>query len=218
MTLLKIAELIAERGGRQFEIPFRKEVEDMIVYWRARILKDTLERKMSLKKYYMQSILDELEEVNKEECEELGECGCENVLRTKHEIPQTIRASPNPYDYIGSEGGYYGYAWTTFGAEKFFGHNKYTKSNPRWTLLNNRIYIFRDKNIKNVRIEGVFSDPRTLGVFMCPGSTKSPCYSATSDFNADDAMIQLIVTGILATEFRQKPKEDNIEITSDKNV
>lgn len=218
MTISSIAELLAERAGRQFEIPFQKEIEDMIVYWRARLLKDTLTKSPNMKKYYLQSILDPLVEVSKEECEVLADCGCNDVLRSTHKIPNSIRISPNPYDYVGSEEGAYPYAWTTFGSERFFTYNPYTGKNPRWTLLNNYIYIFRDRNIKNLRVEGVFSDPRELGNFTCPGSTDKPCYSATTDFNADDALIQLIVDSILSKELAIQVKQDDVEITSDKNV
>lgn len=217
MQLRQIAELIAERAGRQFEIPFRKEVEDMVVYSRAKLLKDSLSKNPAMKKYYMSSILVKLIEVNKEECEELAECGCGNVLRTDL-IPDSIKISPNPFDYVGSEGGVDAYAWTTFGAEKYFTKNPYTAKLARWTLLNNRIYIFREKNITAIRIEGVFSDPRELAQFTCPLSDNAPCYSASQDFPADEALLQQIVDMILSKELAREPKQDDVEIYADRNV
>jgi len=66
MNLIQISELIAERAGRQFDKPFKKEVQDMVVYHRARYMTNTIARDPSTKIYFMQSFLVDLEEVSKE--------------------------------------------------------------------------------------------------------------------------------------------------------
>jgi hypothetical protein len=218
MTLIQISEILAERAGRQFDIPFKKELEDLVVIHRARILTNSLQKNPALKKYYSQSIILELEEVNKDECDEIAECNCENVLRTKEEIPEVLKIGVNPYDYFGSPGGAQAYGWTTFAAEQYLAASTYIGKRIRYTRLNNRGYVFNEKNAEKIRVEDVFADPRKLANFSCSAVENIPCYSATSDFVADEAVAQLVIESILTKELRLIPQEEKIEIKTDKNV
>lgn len=216
MTLPAIAEQIAERKKRQFDVPFKKQMEDLAVIYRSRFITNSLSKNPALKKYYAQAIIEDLEEVNKDECDELADCNCENVLRTKREIPQSIRVGTNPYDYVGSPGGMQPFGWTTFSSERYYTSNRFTATLPRYTKLNNRIYIFNEKNIQKVRIEDVFDDPRELANFSCSSVEFKPCYTNSSDFITDNAMAQLVIEAIV--EKLNGDKEPEIEIKTDKNV
>lgn len=216
MTLPAIAEQIAERQGRQFDVPFKQQMEDLAVVFRSRFLTNSLGKNPALKKYYTQYIIEDLEEVNKDECDELADCNCENVLRTKREIPQSIRIGTNPYDYVGSPGGMQPFGWTTFSSERYYTHNKFTAKLARYTKLNNRIYIFNEMNIQKVRIEDVWDDPRELANFSCSSVAHVPCYTSTSDFITDNAMAQLVIEAII--EKLNGKKQEEIEIKTDKNV
>lgn len=207
MQLRQIAELIAERVGRQTDNTFIRIVEDMVVYTRARILTNTIEKRPAMSKYFTQAFVIDLEEVNGDECEELADCNCENVLRTTKDIPQPLKAGAHPFDYFGSPAGANAFGWTTFGSEKFMSQSPITGKRSRYTYLNNRGYVFNNKNITKVRIEGVFSDPRQLKLFTCIGSD-APCYSETGDFPMDDATTQIVVKSILETELRFLPDRD----------
>lgn len=219
MTLSQIVEILAERVGRQFDVPFMKELEELVVIHRARILTNSLQKNPAHKKYYSNFIIVDLETVNKDECPEIEECGCESVLRTVSKIPISIKVGTNPYDYFGSPGGVNPYGWTTFSQEAYFKHNKYTKHRTRYTLLNEYGYVFNDKNVEKVRIEDVFADPRKLANFSCSlGEDMVPCYSETSEFIQDEAVTQLVIESILSKELRFFPQEEKVEVKTDKTV
>lgn len=218
MTLPAIAEQLAERVGRQFDVPFKEQLKDLAVIYRSRFLSNSLSKNPSLKKYYSQSIIADLEEVNPDECDELDGIDCNNILRTVEQIPESLRIGPNPYDYVGSPGGMQPFGWTTFSSERFYIHNKYTKALPRYTKLNGRIYVFNEKNLEKLRIEDVFDDPRKLATFSCSNVENIPCYSDTTDFIADNAVAQLIIEEILVKALRFNPQDEKIEIKADQNV
>ena len=218
MLLSQIAEILAERKGKQLDVPFRLQCEDLIVIHTARILTNILSKNPAQKKYYSKFIILDLEEVNKDECDELADCNCQNVLKTTKEIPQTLKVGSNIFDYFGSVGGSQPYAWTTFGSEQFMRTSKYTGKKARYTVINNYGYIFNEKNIPKIRIEDVFADPRKLATFSCSSESFIPCYSATSDFITDEAIAQLVIQSILQNEFRLMPDKEKIEIKEDKNV
>jgi len=216
MNLIQISELIAERAGRQFDKAFKKEIQDMVVYHRAAYMTDSLSRDPSSKIYFMQSFLVDLEPVSKEECEEMASCGCEDVQRTVKKIPPTLLISTHPFDYAGSPGGYQSFGWTTFGSERFLSKGPVTGKRERHTLLNEYVYVFNNKNLKQLRLEGLFSDPRRLKEFKCVNSDE-PCYSESKDFPIDDRTLKIVVDAILRTELRI-PIEEKIEVKADSNV
>jgi len=218
MTLSTIAEILAERVGRQFDIPFQEELTELIVIYRARLLTNSLQKNPAHKKYYSQFIILDLEEVSKDECDDIIGCPCENIKRTVKEIPQSLKVGSNVYDYVGSPGGVEAYGWTTFASEKYMSSSKYTGKKARHTILNNRAYIFNDKNVEKIRVEDVFSDPRKLAEFSCSIEEFVPCYTTTSEFLTDEALTQLIIESILSKELRLYPQEEKIEVKTDKNV
>ncbi len=218
MTLIQIAEILAERAGQQFNVPFKKEMEDLVVIHRARILTNSLQKNPALKKFYTQAIIVNFEEVNKDECEGLADCNCENILRTVEELPETLRVGVNPFDYFGSSGGFQPFGWTLFGAEQFMSTSKYTGKKARYTIINRHGYVFAEHNIEKGRIEDVWGDPRALAAFSCSSVEHIPCYSTTNDFIADEAVAQLVIESILTKELRLIPEKEEIEIKTDKNV
>jgi hypothetical protein len=218
MTLIQIAELIAERAGRQYDKPFNLQMQDAVVYHRARYLANKLQKKQSLSSYYLQSFSDDLIDVNKDECAEVAECGCENIKRTKNKIPRPLVVGPLPFSYVGNVAGNHSYGWTTFGNEYIMSHSPITGKKPRHTYLNDYIYIFNEKNAERIRGEGVFTDPRSLTHLKgCGEEASAPCYSDNLDFPIDDELIQLIVEQILRIELRI-PIQEPSEIKADKIV
>lgn len=235
-SLPSIAEYLAERAGRQNDFPFRKQMEDAAVNWRATLVTNSLAKNPAQKSFYMQSILMPLAKVSKQDnedadgcdtcvdteditnfCEELKDCGCEDVFRTKDKVPDTLRISLNPFDYVGSPGGAKAFGWTTFGSEVFKASNPIVGKLPRYTLLNDYIYIFREKNLLDLRIEGVFADPRDLYGLKCANQTE-PCYTKTSDFPVDGRMKQQIIQYVLSVDLHIPSNKEEIEVKADKDV
>lgn len=217
MTLTAIAEYLSERAGRQFDVPFNDQMKDAVVAHRATYLTRRLEKKPHLKSYYMQSFIVDLVATNKEECAELAECGCENVLRTVKKIPKPIVIGSHPFAYIGNPTGTHPYGWTTFGTEPSLVHSPITGKKPRHTYLNEYVYVFNEKNASKLRGEGVFSDPRVLkDLQSC--TDEGPCYSDTIDFPIDDELAQLIIEQILKIDLNIMSREEKIEIKADENA
>lgn len=218
MTLLTIAEIVAERAGRQQDIPFQDECADWAVAHRAIVLTSILSVRPQLKKQFSKAIVVDLIEVNKDECESIDECTCSDVLKTKTTIPPTLKIGPNPFDFVGSPGGYVSYGWTTFGSEPFLACNKFTGKKTRHTLLNDYVYIFNDLNTERVRIEGVWNDPRELAKFSCSGESFIPCYSASDDFIEDEAVAQQVIERILRLELHILPEKEKYQVKADKDI
>lgn len=216
-SLNDISELLAERVGRQLDKPFKKELKDLIVVKRSRFLRNSLEKRPADKRFYLQSFHVKLKKVDRtDECSDEIPKGCDIVFKSEQEIPSPLRLGVHPFEYVGAVGGNDPFGWTTFGTVNYTKHHPYGAKNGKYTYINDYLYVF-NKNLPEIRVEGIFDDPRLLAAFNKCGSDK-PCYSDQDKFPVDNATLELIIKDILSNELRLLPKEEDVEIKVDKNV
>lgn len=218
-TLKDIGELLAERAGRQLDVPFQMEMRDLVILKRARFLTNTLEKKTSLSRFFSQAFDIEITKIDitAKDCEEALPDGCDIAFKTVENVPIPLKIGVHPFDYVGAPGGHKAYGYTNFGSESTLRHLPYVGKKPRYAYINDKIYIFNEPNSNKIRIEGVFSDPRDLAAFKKCGTDK-PCFSETENFPIDGATLELIIRDIMATELRLNPVQEDIQVKVDKNV
>lgn len=215
MTLHQAASYLAERAGKKTDMSFIKEMKDLVVVISARFKADTLAKNPSADKYYLQKFnvpviaVDSTDECNAEIAK------CDKVFKSVDQVPSPLRYTSNPFSYVGAPGGNYGFGWTTFGTEPKRRFKKLTGSFPRHTYINGYIYIF-NKEIDEVGVEGVFSDPRVVANFKCGDGT--PCFSETSEFPIEEQILKLVYDEILTRHLRISLPNEKILIKEDKNV
>lgn len=218
-SLLQIASILAERASKKTDKSFIRQMEDLVVIERARIIANSLSKISSIDKYYLNAFHAPLKKVDiTDECStELEDLDCaDEAYRTVDLVPEPIRYSGNLFTYVGAPGGAKAYGWTTFGNEPFMKASKLTGKNARWNYVNGYIYIF-NKEIDKIRVEGVFGDPRELKKFQSCDGTK-PCFSEESEMFVDEQNAKLIINEILGTHLRLLPQNEKILIKEDKNV
>ncbi len=212
MTLDQIASILAERAGKKSDNTFIREMKDLVIIKRARIIANSLSKNPSLDKNYMQGfkVAVKLIDITDECSIEDPEC-IDKAWITTVEIPQPIRYGVNPFAYVGSIGGSKGFGWTTFGNESFLKRKILTGKNPRYTWRNNRIVIFnKDLTEAGLGVEGVFGDPREVSKFKaCDG--KKSCYSDEQEFPIDEQNVELIIRDLMTNELR-------LNVVNEKNV
>lgn len=216
-SLKQAASILAERAEKKNDVSFIKEMKDLIIIKRARIIANSLSKNPSLAKYYLQRFNVPLIAVDAgDECNE-DIAKCDKVFRTIEKVPESLRYYPNPFGYVGAPDGSHGWGWTTFGTEPKRRVKKLTGKFPRWTYTNGYIYIF-NKDIPEVGIEDVFSDPRSVAKFKC-GTDGKPCFSEESEFPIDEQTLELIIKDIMQNELRlSNGNNEKILIKEDKNV
>lgn len=219
-TLSSAAEFLAERAGRQTDIPFVEQMKDMIVLKRATYITDRVAKRSADKKFFTHAFKVAILKVDKkDECsEEIPEC-CEAVYKTELSIPNPLRVGTHPFDYVGHLGGDKSFGWTTFGSESIFQHQPIVGKFPRHTYINDYIYVFNEPNATEIRVEGIFLDPRDLVKFnKCNGS--APCFTEESTFPIDGKILDMIIMDILNNVLRIGPHEQaqKLEVKADQNV
>jgi len=218
-TLKDVGEFLAERAGRQLDVPFQRQMHDLVILKRARFLTNTLEKKTSLSRFFLQAFDADIIKIDitAKDCEDALPEGCDIAFKTVLDIPVPLKIGVHPFDYVGAPGGHKSYGYTTFGSESTMRHSKYTGKKPRYAYINDKLYIFNEPNSNKIRIEGVFSDPRDLAPFMKCGTDK-PCFSETENFPIDGATLELVIQDIMAKELRVTPREEDLQVKVDQNV
>jgi len=113
--------------------------------------------------------------------------GATKILRTDEKIPKPIEvADKDLILYVGGTDGMSGYDIVSKAYAKYSAFNKYTACKKRAFYRNGYIYLSGcdAKVVKNVYIEGVWEDPRSVAIFTTGGEY---CY----DINVDDYPISM---------------------------
>jgi len=176
-----------------------------IKYWinttRALLVRQEMNKKRTIDADLIQNICSQLEEVGPSDCC-VDEIGCDKLLRTTLEIPETIElynkeailrvAGINklkkPFSYV------------DYLRIPFVGNGKFNKDNIFAFLHNKRMYIYSPGNpeyrfLEKISIRGVFEDPEAAGKFnQCVGE---PCYTDESNYPIKEWMIPMLKEMIL---------------------
>lgn len=204
-TIKELAVLVAEPLNRPLDGTFLAQIQARIKYWRSRLLKNTLDKTPSDRKFFQQSVTMELEEVDAAACNLPLDC---KVWRTKSKVPRPHRSNSVLFDYVGS-----------------VDHGNPFKHTKRWELqylLSNKymplvttFYAYEDdyiiSNVPWITIEGVFDDPEEAMRLSC-GS--DDCDITETEYPISGDLAQLIVQSILQVDLKpQKPfEEEEVEV------
>ena len=203
MKLKQITSLISERAGRQFDVPFQKEVEQMVHYWRAEFIRRTLNKDPSGRRFFLQAYRDTLKPASKQEC---GGIDC-NISRTESTVPSPIRTTGPLFDYVGSVNGENAFGLVHTSYIQTMKYNRYTRKHPRYMYLNGYIFVINKADAQNIRIEGIFSDPTALASFSCT-SGSSACYDENSEYPMPLDLAPLVINTILTNELKLPGQEE----------
>lgn len=199
-TIKELAVLIAEPLGRPLDSVFLAQMADRIKYWRSRLLKNTLDKTPADRKFFIQSVTLELEEVDAAACNIPLDC---KVWRTKLPVPTPFRANSILFDYVGSVDHGNPFKYTKRWELPYFLANKYMP-------LVTSFYAYEDgyilSNVPWIAIEAVFDDPEEAMKLNCGSNS---CDTTIIDYPIPGDIAQLIVQSIITVDLKpQKPAED----------
>lgn len=209
MTFNELAVLIAEPLERPLDVSFREQLKARIRYWRSRLLKNTLDKKPSDRKFFTQPITVQMEEVDAAQCNISLNC---KVLRSKVKIPSMIRANSILFDFIGSAEGSNPYRLTPRWQMYYFLQDKYAPKVTTYIAFEDGYLIIPySPLVQYVRIEGIFEDPEEAAAVTC-SSTTADCNFDESEYPIPGDIAQLIVQSILDIDFRRKSDDNGPEV------
>lgn len=185
-SINQISEEIAYELGDQFNMTLRESIKNSVVDYRAKLLRDDIDRNFVSLGLYGQTITMLFEPVNiLHEFGEEANCvidsnpGIEEqdkytIFKSKKEIATPIRTKTthlNPFSFVGTAVGREAAIYSTLDAYYYKREMKYFKNKIYYTYMNNHLYIlnnltidddnqFRTGDICRLIITGIFADPR----------------------------------------------------------
>lgn len=208
-SLNQIAEILAERVGRPFDIPFQDLVKPMIIAWSNRLTKNSLEKHMFDRKHFLVPILVKLEETRAIKCEDEN---CK-ILKSIDKVPKPIRVNNILFDYVGSSDYMTSYDLINEYEIGWLSGNRYTKNRIKYFYKNQHLYLYVSTN---TILEDVAVDLIPADVSEVEKLCGEECYNDDMDFPIHPDLLQLLFSSILQTELRQLPIVESPEIDADK--
>lgn len=208
-TFNELAVLIAEPLKRPLDVSFREQLKERIRYWRSRLLKNSLDKKPSDRKFFIQPVTVQMEEVDAAQCNISLDC---KVLRSKVRIPTILRANSILFDFIGSVEGSNPYRLASRWQMYYFLQDKYaSKVTTYISFEDGYLIIPYSPLVQFVRVEAIFEDPEAAAILTCEATT-ADCNFAESEYPVPGDIGQLIVQSILDVDFRRKSDKDDPEV------
>lgn len=202
-SLNELAEILAEREGRQFDVAFKEQMKVVVNYWRARLVVDSLNSRPQDRKFFTVWIDMPLEVVNLSEFPDFPDCP---VLRTTCELPRPIRANSKLYDFIGQLNRQNVIPVKEPYQIKPLMESKYTGSEPKAALINNRIYVFGRLDMPGISVQLIPEDIDDYN--KCCEECGSPCLTGDEPYPVSADIKQRIIQAALSTELGKQPKPE----------
>lgn len=208
MTLNEIVYNIAELVNREQDIEFIEQLEKQVDYYRALLIRRTLENNKAIAPQFVQTI-----PCAKMEPAMLGDClGVASnciLYKSVSQIPGFIRLSfGSAIRYIGTINGNTPYDEIDYPSTRYMKYNKYTKRAAGYFIKDGYIYLYNAAP-DFIRIEGIFENPSSLKSVLGCKPIEQQDYPVTLD------MVQQITQSILSLEGKIiKPENDESEPTT----
>lgn len=216
MTLNAIAENIAYKLGDQFNDTLQQSIKETVISYRAKYIRDDLERNVLSEQHFLQTINIALEEVNlltelnAQLCHTLQSClpaEQTTVLRSVIELPTSVRLKnwgAQSYKFIGSADHRQSFVMTSLDAQNYTRTLKYQCDLIRASIINNRLYILNNTDLCSFALTGIYEDPRLVAE-KC-GNNK---FSDETYFPIGIDMLMSLTKAILTGEYPLKVKDGN---------
>lgn len=200
-SINQLAEILAERSGRQFDQPFIDEMKVVVNYWRAKLIVDSLNSRPKDRKFFTKWIEIPLIRVPASEFPGFPEC--EELLRTKCQIPRTVRANSKLYDFVGKLDRMTPTPLKEPYQIRALSGGPYSGTIPRSAEMNGYIYVFNTLNIPGLAIQLI---PEDVEEFKgcCEECGAGHCYNDDEPYPASSDIQQRIIQAVLSTELRQQ--------------
>lgn len=237
-TLNQIAENIAFKLGDQFNHTLRESIKDTVINYRAKFIRDDLDRNFLSEVHFSQTGAIQFEVVNLLEafnadfssisaiCEDVILQDKYQVLRSIKEIPTPIRtksAGKNPFSYVGRIDGSKKFVYTTLDNFPYIRTLPYSLHTIYYTVINNKIYILNNLaqcdvnatlSITDLLLKGVYENPREF-YNACNNGDK---FIDDMNFPISRDMLMQVSQAILKGEYPLVPKDgQEINIKPDDN-
>lgn len=209
ITLNQITSILAERVGRQYDLIFKTELKTIVEYWRGTILRQALKENPRDISYFSKSFQVELVDDYIVKCP--FNYGC--VKRTKEPLPQMIRNTQTPFQFVGDSDLEESYTFIFPFQLKSISYGRNLKKKQYYTILDGYgLFFGLPKSQEWVGFTGIPQNVDDLKKFKRCGDNNIPCYSDDTEYPLTADLVQRVIQAILSTELKNQVIKPHDEV------
>lgn len=171
---------------------FKRMLAQKVDNWRARLIRNSLERSPNDAKFFHQDIYVPMERVSPlPSCVTAPICP---VMQSVSVIPTPVRFGTSLFDFVGSVDGSVAFKEAGIGMDDFMKAGKYSKSLTLFKYTLKKIQVDHP-NIPYIRVRAIFNSPQDVMIFNC--ASNGDCDYWNMEYPVTGDVLQMIVQAIL---------------------
>lgn len=182
------------------QLPSDRQYAFMVDYYRAKIVKESIEKNKSISPYIQNLGSVELIEADPHECCDGYDC----ILRTKRKIPDFITANGKEVaTYVGTRDKSFLFQQTYYTRSYWDAFARYTGNMPKWYYQSPYLYILNppDPAMRMMNIQGVFEDPEEAENWRDCECEGTDCKKGLNfEYPFEDNMLDVLYKMMIQTE------------------
>lgn len=200
MTPNEITTVLASGMNKTFDVPFRTMLMERVDLWRARHIKNSLDKTPADRKFFKSTIFLSTTQTPEVPCD-LPVTVCDVWVTGK--IPQPLRANSMLFDYVGAVNGMNPFLESHPGTVQYKNSGRYSKGVVPFIYTNEKLYIY--KKVPMIRVDFIASTPTDLQNYQCVSDASKVCNFWDTEYPCTPEILQLIFQSIREVDFRQDP-------------
>lgn len=201
MTPNEITTVLAAGMDKTFDTPFKMMLMERVDMWRARLIKNTLDKTPADRKFFRSTIYLSTTETKVAPCT-LPVTLCDVYVTSK--VVRPLRANSILFDYVGGINGMNPFSESSPGNIYYKNKGKYSKDTVSFLYSDEKIYVFT--KVPMIRVDFIAEDPSLLQDYQCTPTADYNCDFWNSEYPCPLEILQLIFQSIREIDFRQDPK------------
>lgn len=227
-TLNSIAEDIAYKLGDQYNLTLRESIKNSVTNYRAKLIRDEVDKSGITTLSYFQTIRIEFERVNIFEdlganlaclapfCEDSTKDDKYYVLKSKKKLPKTVNVksgSISNFRFFGSLDRRVSFKYAEPYTIEYLIDQPYQKSKVFYFISNDFVYLLNTEEVCEALGDAIFDDPREAF-----SHCNSEVFIDDNEYPISQNLLFFITKGIVAGDFplQNKPDGEEINLKSDK--
>jgi hypothetical protein len=214
MLLKDIRDQIAGNLDRWEDTELRRRCEDLIISTRAKLIKQNVDKYNITPNNFIEQInCMPTTKVDISECCSV-DLGCD-VTRTLNKVPDPIRIRNrnSNFKYVGTIDSKTSYSFMSPKELEDFSTERFFNNVVAYNYINGYIYIYGD-NPQNIRVQGVFGDPRDVANL---NDCDNPNEDCVDNIDINDDLVSNIRLLVMDELNRDVVNESNKEVKLDEN-
>lgn len=210
-TLNTITTEIASHLKKELDEVFKRILAEKVDNWRARLIRNSLEKRPQDAKFFVQPVYIPMEKVS-----EVPDCfkvpGICPVARSVSNVPKPLRYGTVLFDFVGSADNSTTFTFAGVATEKYLSAGKYSRKSVFYSWDGAKLLVRNHPNLPMAKLQGIFENPSEVFSFNCNAGIDCDGWDKPYPITRD--VLQQIVQFIVQ-EFNPPvvPNDKQVEVT-----